>query len=79
MAATLTSRRERSAAAKGARQREIPPRRPSEDEVRILAYRLYERRCAEGIGGDAESDWIEAERLLADELATLSAQPTATA
>jgi hypothetical protein len=50
----------------------MPPRRPSEDEIRILAYRLYERRLAEGTGGDPETDWIEAERLLADELAALS-------
>jgi hypothetical protein len=40
---------------------------PSEDEIRILAYRLYERRSAEGIAGDAQSDWVEAERQLRDE------------
>jgi hypothetical protein len=79
MAATLTSRRERSAVAKGTRRQDLPPQRPSEDDIRILAYRLYERRLAEGIGGDAASDWIEAERLLADELAALSGQPTAVA
>jgi hypothetical protein len=27
----------------------------------LLAYRLYERRCAVGIAGDAETDWIQAE------------------
>lgn len=75
MAATSTGRRERSTTAKGARQQGAPPRRPSEDEIRILAYRLYERRLADGIGGDAAADWIEAERLLADELATISGRP----
>jgi hypothetical protein len=37
---------------------------PSEEEVRILAYQLYVRRCANGIEGDASSDWAEAERQL---------------
>ncbi len=36
----------------------------SEEEVRILAHQLYERRSADGIDGDAMSDWVEAERLL---------------
>jgi hypothetical protein len=37
---------------------------PGEEQVRILAYQLYERRCAAGVDGDATSDWTEAERLL---------------
>jgi hypothetical protein len=37
---------------------------PSDEEVRILAYQLYVRRCANGIDGDALSDWAEAERQL---------------
>ena len=36
----------------------------SEDDIRILAYQLYERRQADGADGDAASDWIEAERRL---------------
>jgi hypothetical protein len=36
----------------------------SEDEIRILAYDLYERRRADDAEGDATSDWIEAERQL---------------
>jgi hypothetical protein len=36
----------------------------SEDEIRLLAYDLWERRCASGIGGDAAGDWLQAERLL---------------
>jgi hypothetical protein len=38
--------------------------RPSEDEIRLLAYRLYEMRSSAGIDGNADADWIEAERLL---------------
>jgi hypothetical protein len=75
MAATVTSRRERTTTAKGAKQQQAPRLRPSEDDIRVLAYRLYERRLVEGLGGDAAADWIEAERLLADELAALSGRP----
>lgn len=74
MAATVSGRRERTTTAKGAKQQETPLPRPNEDDIRILAYRLYERRVAEGVGGDAASDWIEAERLLVDELAALGGQ-----
>jgi hypothetical protein len=66
------SRRERGTTAKGTKQRETQPRKPSEDEIRILAYRLYELRRANGANGDAASDWIEAERLLVDELADIN-------
>jgi hypothetical protein len=38
--------------------------RPSEDEIRLLAYRLYEMRSAAGVEGSADADWMEAERLL---------------
>jgi Protein of unknown function (DUF2934) len=38
--------------------------RPSDEEVRLLAYRLFEMRSAAGIDGDADADWVEAERLL---------------
>ena len=40
----------------------------SEDEVRQLAYHLYERRCASGTEGDAAADWTQAEQLLAEQL-----------
>jgi len=40
---------------------------PSEDNIRLLAYRLYEKRVANGASGDASSDWIEAERLLVND------------
>jgi hypothetical protein len=64
MAATALGKRERTTASKASRQAGLPRSRPSEDEIRILAYDLYERRSREGGTGDADSDWIEAERLL---------------
>jgi hypothetical protein len=42
----------------------VPTSKPSEEEIRLLAYRLYERRCESGLAGDAAEDWIEAEREL---------------
>ena len=36
----------------------------SDDEIRVLAYHLYERRCESGTEGDAAGDWIQAEQLL---------------
>jgi hypothetical protein len=41
-----------------------PTNKLSEDEVRLLAYRLYERRCDSGTAGDAAGDWLQAEQLL---------------
>ncbi|HEY5569702.1 MAG TPA: hypothetical protein VIM81_20950 [Gammaproteobacteria bacterium] len=64
MAATVGSRRERTTAAKVSRQQYEQLGKPSEDDIRILAYNFYERRRADGIAGDAASDWIEAERQL---------------
>jgi hypothetical protein len=58
--------------AKGTKQPEARRSKPSDDDIRILAYRLYERRQADGAKGDAASDWMEAERLLVDELAELN-------
>lgn len=36
----------------------------SDEEIRLLAYDLWERRCASGDVGDAAGDWLKAERLL---------------
>jgi hypothetical protein len=47
--------------------------RPSEEEIRLLAYRLYQRRCEAAIAGDAAADWIQAERQLANGGAVASA------
>jgi hypothetical protein len=61
--ATVTSRAERA--------RKDPPKRSAaptsklrEEEVRLLAYHLYERRRESGTAGDADGDWIQAEQLL---------------
>ena len=31
------------------------------EEIRTLAYQIYERRQAEGVAGDEITDWFEAE------------------
>jgi len=49
------------------------PSKASDDEVRQLAYHLYERRCASGISGDADGDWIQAEQLLAEQSMLIAA------
>ena len=36
------------------------------DRIRILAYEIYETRSSSGMLGDAVSDWLEAERRLAE-------------
>jgi hypothetical protein len=41
-----------------------PTSAPHEEEIRLLAYRLYEQRRESGIAGDAAADWIQAERQL---------------
>ena len=58
-------------AGRGERARKDTPKRSaaptnklSEEETRLLAYRLYERRCESGTAGDAAGDWIQAEQLL---------------
>jgi hypothetical protein len=49
-----------------------PPNKLSEEEIRLLAYRLYERRRESGAAGDAASDWIQAEQLLTNSPAAAS-------
>ena len=41
-----------------------PPTKLREEEIRLLAYDLWERRSASGIVGDPAGDWLQAERLL---------------
>lgn len=41
-----------------------PTNRLREEEIRLLAYDLWERRRASGTAGDAAGDWLQAERLL---------------
>jgi hypothetical protein len=47
-----------------------PTNRLSEDEVRLLAYHLYERRRDSGTAGDAAGDWTQAEQLLSNTATT---------
>jgi len=37
---------------------------PSDEEIRVLAYFISERRRRFALPGDAESDWVEARRQL---------------
>jgi hypothetical protein len=62
MATTTAGTRERPTKQSKARPQDQTTR--SEEEVRILAYQLYERRSTGGADGDPISDWVEAERLL---------------
>ncbi|HXS79273.1 MAG TPA: hypothetical protein VN818_03270 [Gammaproteobacteria bacterium] len=63
--ATVAGRAER--ARKDTPKRSAAPTNElSEEEIRLLAYRLYERRCESGTAGDAAGDWTEAEQLLSN-------------
>lgn len=66
MAVTVSSRRSRTTATKASRRQPAKQTRPSEDQIRIYAYHLYEQRREDGLTGDAASDWIEAERRLSN-------------
>lgn len=68
MAVTVSSKDEtQSTASVVERVSALQAEEPSEEDIRILAYRLYERRQEGGIDGDAASDWIEAERQLRED------------
>jgi len=64
MSVTTVSSKSKTTASKKSAQAKMGP---SEDDIRILAYSLYERRSADGLDGDATTDWVEAERLLQEE------------
>ncbi|MGD8339577.1 MAG: DUF2934 domain-containing protein [Gammaproteobacteria bacterium] len=66
-AVSSKSKVKRAQTGRSSRRKSAKTTEPSEDDIRILAYSLYEQRSAEGIAGDASSDWIEAERQLRDE------------
>jgi hypothetical protein len=66
MATNLRSATERTKPSRVAKQAARKLDQPSEERIRVLAYQLYERRQADGASGDAATDWIEAERLLAN-------------
>lgn len=65
MAVAVSSKSKTASTTGTGKRRSTRRSKPSDDEIRILAYRLYERRQADGTEGDAASDWIEAERRLA--------------
>jgi hypothetical protein len=44
-----------------------PPVEPTDDEIRIRAYFLAERRLQRSLPGDSAHDWIEARRQLIEE------------
>jgi Protein of unknown function (DUF2934) len=70
MTATVGTGRTRTQATKTRKRGPERATEPSEDEIRIHAYHLYQRRLAAGLTGDEASDWVEAERqLLAKDLA----------
>jgi hypothetical protein len=45
-----------------------PAAGPSSEAIALRAYFIAERRQHEGIPGDSESDWLEAERQIRKEL-----------
>jgi Protein of unknown function (DUF2934) len=62
--AAAGTRRARTAASKAPKRVAKDSMQPSEDEIRVRAYHLYQRRVAAGMAGDEASDWVEAEREL---------------
>jgi hypothetical protein len=45
----------------------VKPANPTDEEVRLRAYFVSERRHRLGLAGDASSDWLEAKRQLLSE------------
>jgi hypothetical protein len=43
------------------------PAEPSDEQIRLLAYFISERRRRFALPGDAESDWLEAKRQMLSE------------
>ena len=64
--ATVAPRVERARRSAQAKTSTAAGSPPSEEEIRVLAYRLYQRRCEAAIAGDAAADWIQAESQLAN-------------
>ena len=67
MSLTVSSKSKSEAKARTSGRRTTKKNNISEEKIRILAYDLYEQRRADGLDGDAESDWMEAERQLLKE------------
>jgi hypothetical protein len=69
----LTSSKKVASSKKGARKikSSVAPAvmaGPTDEEIRIRAYFISERRRRFGLPGDANSDWIEAKRQLLPEI-----------
>jgi hypothetical protein len=67
--ATVASRGER-ARRETSKTSDAPTNNLSEEEIRLVAYRLYQRRCESGTEGDAAGDWFQAQRLLSNGVPT---------
>lgn len=64
-----TSAKKSTGARTKAKAAEAPQRRaPSDDEIRLRAYFIAERRVQMGIPGSEHDDWLEAKRQLEAEL-----------
>ena len=44
----------------------------SEDDIRFRAYELFQKRACNDMCGDAMTDWLQAERELANQVLTAS-------
>ena len=66
MTTVVSSKDESLKPARASKRRAKQTDSPTEDEIRILAYSLYEKRREEGTAGDATADWLEARRQLAE-------------
>jgi hypothetical protein len=55
-------------ASKTKESRPRPPLDPSDEEIRMRAYFISERRHRLGLPGDSNSDWLDAKRQLLSEL-----------
>jgi hypothetical protein len=64
MSLTVSSKTKSETKARTSKRRTAKKAKISEDEIRVLAYNLYERRRVDGLEGDATSDWVEAEQRL---------------
>jgi hypothetical protein len=57
-----------SAKAKAKSSKPVPTIEPSDEEIRIRAYFVSERRQRLALPGDANTDWLEAKRQLLSEI-----------
>jgi hypothetical protein len=76
-----TKKKSRAAAAPSKKKKTVPPKKPSaksaakttfeptDDQIRLRAYFLAERRHKLSLPGDSNHDWIEARRQLIEESA----------